>query len=351
MPYVWSALGVVAAIIVCGALRAAHAPLPNLSMIFLLAVLFAAVRFGIRAAILASVLSFLAYNFFFVEPLYTFHVAEAHEFLGLAIFLVVAITASALAGRLRDQTRAADKARTEAETERVRNTLLASISHDFRTPLASILGSATSLIDYRDKLDAAAQSDLLAHIRQEAEGLNETVRNLLAITRIDAHALELRRDWLDLKEIAERVVALTRKRGAMQSLQLALPAELPLIRADAVLAEQAIGNVLNNAVLHTSRDTHVVIDAVIEPSTVSLRVTDNGAGIPRDVLPRIFDKFVQRPRRDAARTSTREGTGLGLAIAKGIAEAHDGSIRAESPVSDGRGTRIVLTFPRTEIPA
>jgi two-component system, OmpR family, sensor histidine kinase KdpD len=258
MPYIWSALGVVAAIIVCGALRAAHAPLPNLSMIFLLAVLFAAVRFGIRAAIFASVLSFLAYNFFFVDPLYTFHVAEAHEFLGLTIFLVVAITASALAGR---------------------------------------------------------------------------------------------RDWLDLKEIAERVVALTRKRGATQSLQLALPGELPLIRADAVLAEQALGNLLNNAVLHTPKDAHVVIDAVIEPATVSLRVTDNGPGIPHDVLPRIFEKFVQRPRQDGARTNTREGTGLGLAIAKGIAEAHDGSIRAESPVSDGRGTRVVLTFPRTEVPA
>ena len=89
-------------------------------------------------------------------------------------------------------------AKTATETERVRNTLLASVSHDFRTPLSSILGSATSLIDYGDKLDQAAKKDLLGQIKKEAEGLDEMVRNLLAITRIDAGALELRRDWIDL---------------------------------------------------------------------------------------------------------------------------------------------------------
>ena len=99
---------------------------------------------------------------------------------------------------------------TATETERVRNTLLASVSHDFRTPLSSILGAATSLIDYGDKLDAERTKDLLGQIKTEAEGLDEMVRNLLAITRIDAGALELRRDWIDLREIVERVV----ERGA-----------------------------------------------------------------------------------------------------------------------------------------
>src|SRR5215831_18920292 len=97
-------------------------------------------------------------------------------------------------------------ARDAAEAERVRNTLLASVSHDFRTPLATILGSATSLLDYRDKLDASAQADLLREIKVEAEGLDEMVRNLLAIARIDAGALELRRDWVDLREVVQRVV-------------------------------------------------------------------------------------------------------------------------------------------------
>ena len=108
-------------------------------------------------------------------------------------------------------------AKTATETERVRNTLLASVSHDFRTPLSSILGSATSLIDYGDKLDPAAKKDLLGQIKKEAEDLDEMVRNLLAITRIDAGALELRRDWIDLREIVERVVSAARRHGARQT--------------------------------------------------------------------------------------------------------------------------------------
>src|SRR4051812_8560200 len=103
MPYIWSAISVAAAVIVSGALLAIFTPLPNLSMIFLVAVLFAAVRFGMRPAIFASLLSFLTYNFFFVEPVYTFRIAEVHELLALGIFLIVAITTSALAGRVRDQ--------------------------------------------------------------------------------------------------------------------------------------------------------------------------------------------------------------------------------------------------------
>jgi len=239
-------------------------------------------------------------------------------------------------------------AKTATETERVRNTLLASISHDFRTPLSSILGSATSLIDYGDKFDAAARKDLLVQIKQETESLDEMVRNLLAITRIDAGALELRRDWIDLREIVDRVVSAARRRGARQRIEVALPADLPLVRADATLVEQAIGNVIGNAFVHTSPETQVQVDAEVGASQVALRVTDDGPGIPAQALPQIFDKFV---KADTTQADGGQGTGLGLAIAKGIMEAHGGSIAAESPHSDGRGARIVVTFPRSDTPA
>ena len=143
--------------------------------------------------------------------------------------------ARALLGTLAEQTAAAfDRvflademmtARSAAETERVRNILLASVSHDFRTPLASILGSATSLLDFGDKLDTDAKTGLLTRIKAEAEGLNEMVRNLLAMTRIDAGALELRRDWVDLREIVERVINAAKRRGAALAAALDLPAE------------------------------------------------------------------------------------------------------------------------------
>ena len=241
-------------------------------------------------------------------------------------------------------------ARTSAETERIRNTLLASISHDFRTPLASILGSATSLLDYGAKLEDASRKDLLVQIKDEALNLDGMVRNLLAITRIDAGQLELRRDWVDLREIVARVVNAVRRRGAAQKFEINLPPDLPLVKADATLVDQAIGNVVANAATHTPPQTTVVIDAISDAEKIVLRITDDGDGIPAEVLPRVFEKFVSA-RANVSSTDGGEGTGLGLAIAKGIMEAHGGSIAAESPVSNGRGTQITLTFSRPETPS
>ncbi len=352
-PFIWST-AVVAATLAAAKMTAALAALPNISMVFLMAVLFSAVTFGLWPAIYASGLSFLAYNFFFIEPLYSFQIAAPHELLALVVFLIVAVVTSALAGRVRDQALLANEraqamrrlyeqavtARDSAETERVRNVLLASISHDFRTPLASILGSATSLIDYRDRLNSAAQSDLLTQIKSEAERLDLMVRNLLAMMRIDAGALELRRDWVDLREVAERVASAVRRRGAAISVELHLPGALPMIQADAVLVEQALGNVVGNVSQHTPEGTRVVIEADQREGEVVLCVTDDGPGIPAQLLPRVFEKFTTYGKAD--------GTGLELAIAKGVVQAHGGSVTAQSPVAAGRGTRVVMTFPREQ---
>ncbi len=486
------AVGAVVAALAIGEVLTTLTPIPNLSMVFLLAVLMTAMSFGMWPAIFASVLSFLVYNFFFIPPLYTFTVAEPYELLALVIFLVVAVISSALAGRVREQARIATNrtramrrlyeftrrlsglatldgvaegaaseihaslgrpvvvllaqdddlaltaawppedaldaaamtaarwayshdepagadtgtlpiipwyfvplragtktlgvvgvakerdgppldsearalldtlveqtaaaleraslaremvsAKTATETERVRNTLLASVSHDFRTPLSSILGSATSLIELGDKLGPPAKKDLLGQIKKEAEDLDEMVRNLLAITRIDAGALELRRDWIDLREVAERVVNAARRHGARQRIDVRLPEDLPMVQADATLVEQVIGNVVGNAVVHTPAESHVLLDATFTADAITLRVTDNGPGIAADQLAHIFEKFVKGP--EESRADGAQGTGLGLAIAKGIMEAHGGSITAESPVEGGRGARFIMTFPR-----
>jgi two-component system sensor histidine kinase KdpD len=214
--------------------------------------------------------------------------------------------------------------------------------------LASILGSATSLLEYGDKLDDAARRELLGHIRKEAEDLNEMVRNLLSMTRIDAGALEVRKDWVDLRELAERVVSAARRRGAAQKMEVELPSDLPLVKADARLVEQALGNVVANAVAHTPREVRIVIDAEITHQAVALRVTDDGPGIPKEMLPHIFEKFVHAAPSQPGLADGGESTGLGLTIAKGILDAHGASIAAESPVSKGHGTRLIFTFPLEE---
>jgi two-component system sensor histidine kinase KdpD len=134
-----------------------------------------------------------------------------------------------------------------------------------------------------------------------------------------------------------------RRRGATQRIETRLPADLPLVRADATLAEQAIGNVVANAVVHTPRDSRVIVDAAAGDDGVALGVTDDGPGIAPAVKAHIFDKFARAP---AGPADGGESTGLGLAIAKGIMEAHGGAIRLDSPVANGRGARFTLVFPR-----
>ncbi|HEX2725972.1 MAG TPA: DUF4118 domain-containing protein, partial [Beijerinckiaceae bacterium] len=346
-PCLVSALGVALATL-AGLALTALGPLPNVSMVFLLAVVFAAARFGIWPALLASVLSFLAYNFFFIEPLHTFSVARPEELLALFVFLAIALLTSALAGRAKDEaTRAARlteeivAARTAAEMERLRNTLLASVSHDFRTPLASILGAASGLLEYGTRLPEAARADLLGQIRDEAEHLDGMVRNLLAITRVEAGALEINRDWLDVREVLHRAVATARRHGASQSFEVASPSDTPFIAADPNLLDQALANVVTNAMRYAGAAARIALEGRREGGEMVISVTDDGPGIDPHLLPRVFDRFV----RASSGGDAGEGTGLGLAIAKGIVEAHGGSIAAVSPVRDGRGTRIVMRLP------
>src|SRR4051812_19105220 len=298
LPFLASAAAVALAT-AAGLVLTALVRLPNVSMVFLLAVLFAAARFGLRPALFASGLSFLAYNFFFIEPLHTFSVAEPHEWLTLFVLLAVAVLTSAIAGRARDQARTAlerarlaeevNAARAAAETERVRNTLLASISHDFRTPLASILGAATSLIDYGSLLPEHARRDLLAQVKDEAERLDGMVRNLLAITRVEAGALEINRDWIDVRELFDRVVAVARGRGATQRFEVAVARDLPFVPADQTLLDQVFANLIGNATRYAGPRAHITLAAEVADGSARLSVADDGPGIPAAVLPHVFE--------------------------------------------------------------
>ena len=136
----------------------------------------------------------------------------------------------------------------------------------------------------------------------------------------------------------------------LQKIESKLPADLPLVRADASLVEQAIGNVVGNAIAHTPKETQVAIDAEVTQEGIAVRITDDGPGITADVLPRVFEKFVHA-RSTTGQFEDAEGIGLGLAIAKGIMEAHGGSIAAGSPVDGSRGTRVTLNFPRRGTPS
>jgi two-component system sensor histidine kinase KdpD len=469
--------------------------LPNLSMIFLTAVLFCAVQFGLRSAVVAAVLSFFAYDFFFIDPRYEFTIREPQEFFALLIFLVVAVFTGLLAGRARDQAQSVrdgarttqsiyelsrklsgaaalddillaatiymhrtlgarcvammlpedgelnlsaawppiddldpgetsaarwafekgeaagwrtgtlpnvrfqfrplvttrgiggvcgiepadpnvtispereralnlileqtaiaidrallvkDSVKTAAleENEKLRTTLLASLSHDLRTPLASITGAVTTLRQFGETMAPAQRADLLASIEEEAARLMRFVANLLDMSRIEAGALTPRRDYVDVAEAVRASVERARKVFPGAQITTSLARDLPLIKGDSNLLEQVLFNLLDNAQKYGG-GAGALVHARRIGADVQISVTDEGPGVKPADLERIFEKFYQGGRSDGRKA----GTGLGLSIARGLIEAMGGTIRAESPAARRRGTRIVIQLPGVAAPA
>jgi len=233
-----------------------------------------------------------------------------------------------------------DRARIAAETERLRAALLTSISHDLRTPLASILGSASSLKGYRKTLDEAAQDELIGTIQEEAERLNHFIANLLDMTRLESGVVGMHADFIDLSDVVGSALRRAGKVLVHHEIEVDLAAGLPMLKLDPVLFEQVLFNLLDNASKYAPPSTKVRIQARQENGFVRLDVLDEGAGIPASDLERIFDKFY----RVHAVDRQRAGTGLGLAICRGFVEAMGGTIIAGSR-TDRRGAVFTIALP------
>lgn len=234
-----------------------------------------------------------------------------------------------------------EQSRLLAETESLRSALLSSVSHDLRTPLVSIIGAASSLVEADEALGRSGRRAMAETIRDEGERLNRYVQNLLDMTRLGYGALRLTRGPVDLREVVGRALRRLDRDLAGHRVVRDLPAALPDVSGDAVLLEQVVTNILDNAAKYAPPGSTLTIAAAAEAGNVVLSIADEGPGIPEAERVRVFDMFF----RVQAGDSRPGGTGLGLAIAKGLVEAHGGSIRAEAVTPDGRGTRIVITLP------
>jgi two-component system sensor histidine kinase KdpD len=233
-----------------------------------------------------------------------------------------------------------DQARVADETEKLRAALLTSISHDLRTPLASILGSATSLRHYRAQLSDADQNELLGTIGEEAERLNHFIANLLDMTRLESGALAPNLDLIELGDVVGSVLRRAQKLTHGHKIALDVEPGLPLLRIDPVLFEQVLFNLIDNAAKYAHPGTTITLRARRESGTVRIMVMDEGPGLPDEDREKVFDKFY----RVRAGDSQRAGTGLGLAIARGFMEAMGGAITAANR-SDGPGAVFTLTLP------
>src|SRR5262245_1901132 len=238
---------------------------------------------------------------------------------------------------------AAQSAQIKVETESLRNSLLAGISHDLRTPLSAIVGAASSLAEAPERLSEHARRELARTIYDEGQRMATLANNILDMARLDAGAVTLKREWVPLEEIVGGVLTRLRSRLEGRPVRIALPKDAPLVKLDAVLIEQVLVNIVENALKYTPAGTAIEIAAEFAPESVTVTVADEGPGIPAGLEERLFDKFYR-----ASPERAQSGVGLGLTICRAIVEAHGGRIRAENRFPHGAAFRF--TLPRDEAP-
>jgi K+-sensing histidine kinase KdpD len=372
--YLLAASGVFAATGVLMTIRSGINP-TTVALALLLIVLFAATLWGSRPALLAAVLSMFCFNFFFLPPYHTLIIADAQNWVALTAFLLTAVTAGQLSARAKRRAEEAESRRLEIErlyqelrgaferashaealrqSEKLKSALLDAVTHDLRTPLTSIKASITTLLDeargLQDavepvKLDVESRLEMMEVIDEESDRLNRFIGGLIELARIEAGEMSLRRQWGAVDEIISAALsrASTLTRG--HKIVVALEQELPVVRVDERAVSEVIYTLVDNAAKYSPAGTHIRISAEQPPDgLIQIAVEDEGAGIPKDLRVRVFDKFFRATRDGDISTRQPSGTGMGLAIARGIVEAHDGRIWIESGAND-TGTRVVFTLP------
>ncbi len=338
----------------------------TIALVLLLVILFIAAAFGSRPAFLASLLAVLSFNFFFLPPLHTFTITEPQNWIALAAFLITALTAGQLSSYARRRADESEKRRAEIErlyhelqtvfeqasqaeafrqSEKLKSALLDAVTHDLRTPLTSIKASITALLNDRKEgvLGEEGQSEFLEIINEESDRLNSFIEGMVALAKIEAGAMHLRKNWSAVEEIIDH--ALDRVKNHLENNQmiLELENELPNVLVDAASIAEVVYTLLDNAVKYSPASSKIRVSARrAGGEKVEISVEDEGRGIPVEMRERVFDKFSRAASGDIHNTS--DGLGLGLAIARGIVESQGGSIRIEDG-GDGFETRVVFLIP------
>lgn len=229
----------------------------------------------------------------------------------------------------------AEQARRQVETERLRSTLLSSVSHDLRTPLTGIVGAASTLVDGAERLTPEVRRELAQGIVEESNRLGRLVTNLLSATRLETGLVQPARTWFALEEVIGPVLARLATELERHPVHVELPPDLPLVHADPILVEQVFVNLLENAARYTPVDTPVRVRAWPEPERLWVEVSDRGPGLPPGEEERVFEKFRRYSAGDG-------GAGLGLAIARGVVQAHGGTMTARNLPEGGAAFRFSL---------
>lgn len=285
--------------------------------------------FDIIPVLIAGILSALTWNYFFRPPIYEFNFESKEDFFLFAMYFIIAFVNVGLSFRQKARYR---RIRDQEEKERVigfYNTVLNSLSHELRTPIATILGCMDAINDQNGSFSAVQKHELMKEVSTAALRLNQQVENLLGVSRLESGMIKLHLDWTDMNELIHRVIRNHRHTELVQSIVFSPGQNLPFFRVDAVLIEQVILNLLQNAIRYTPADAEIFIETKFEDENCVILFRDNGPGFPESALQSAFDKFYRVERSNSG------GTGLGLSIVKGFIEAHHGVVTLSNNTKGG----------------
>ncbi|MEP6955265.1 MAG: DUF4118 domain-containing protein [Chthoniobacterales bacterium] len=310
----------------------------SISLIYLLGVLLAGMVLSRGPVLLVATLSALAWNFLFIPPLFTLHIAKLEDALTFATYFIIAITVGGLTAQLRAREHLAAQVQRAADSERLRKTLLDCVSHELKTPLAAIGAASQELLRLAPSgSDRQMISQLASEIRDGSDRLHRVVNNLLDMNRLESGVIRPKREWCDLRELLQSAVEIERASLEGREVRFDVPENIALAKVDHTLIEQAVAKLLANAASYTPARLPVELAAEYKADQLMIGVSDRGPGLPGEAVERVFEKFYRGEGRRSG------GLGLGLSIARGFVEAHGGGLTAEN--RDGGGARFTIRLP------
>lgn len=307
------------------------------ALILLLAVSILAMFLDIYPIVTVAVLSALIWNFLFIQPKATFNISTPQDALLFLMYFVIAVMNAVFTAKIRKVEHIARQRKEREKTLQLYNTLFSSLSHELKTPIATIIGAVDTLKINSEKLSQENIRDLFSEINIAGNRLNRQVENLLSMSRLESDFLTLKLDWYDINEIIHSVIQKNMAESPDHPIHFFPQEDLPLFKIDGILIEQVIHNIIHNALQYTASGTQVKVETKYISDSFKVIISDNGPGFPEDKLELVFEKFYRLPRTAAG------GTGLGLSIAKGFVIAHNGSIILENLPE--KGAKFTITIP------
>ena len=288
--------------------------------------------------LVASFLSALIWDFFFIPPRHTLTVGTAEDRMLLLMYFIIALINGVLTSKIRQMEKEAKAKDDKARTIKFYSTLLNSLSHELRTPITTIIGSTDNLQSNSPHLSEKDKTDLLTEISIASIRLNQQVENLLNMSRLESGVFQIKKDWCDISDIVYKTLQRLEPNLHRYKVAVDIPEQLPLFKLDFGLMEQVLYNLILNVTQHTPEDTVITIQANCVRDRLLLIIADNGDGFPEKEIDKVFDKFYR------LKGSAAGGTGLGLSIVKGFVEAHYGTIKLENlPLRGSKFTIEILT--------